>query len=420
MATNKANLVKILILTLMVLLVVCFTVRTTAHSDTRTLTVTLDSNGGIFPASWPLEESPTRTVDFEIDENDKASYIMANMTPEREGMQFLGWSADKNAEFADWTDKTFYSMADYKTFMPVDGSITTLYAVWTKLYVIELDANGGNYGVNTDRFGKETPIETYTLEIWKNNGGNSYFSVPNAEKEGLIHKGYSADPDAVKPEYGKGFEGLELNDSAPTKLYAIYGEEGDTESDYVAPIPEEYRTDLTNNSNAKIELEYSSHKWTGEALTPMVKVKYKDYYLEEGTEYEVTYSKNVNAGKAKVTVTGVDWFKGTITRTFKITKIKNTLTVKAKPATVRYSKLKKAKQTLAVKKVLKVTKNVGKVTYTKSAGNKKITINKKTGKVTIKKGLKKGTYKVKVKVKAAGDKNYKAMTKTVTLKIKVK
>ena len=50
----------------------------------------------------------------------------------------------------------------------------------------------------------------------------------------------------------------------------------------------------------------------------------------------------------------------------------------------------------------------------------KITIAKKTGKVTIKKGLKKGTYTVKVKVKAAKTRNYNALTKTVTFKIKVK
>ena len=38
----------------------------------------------------------------------------------------------------------------------------------------------------------------------------------------------------------------------------------------------------------------------------------------------------------------------------------------------------------------------------------------------MKKGLKKGTYKVKVKVKAAGNANYKASAwKTVTFKIKV-
>ena len=50
-------------------------------------------------------------------------------------------------------------------------------------------------------------------------------------------------------------------------------------------------------------------------------------------------------------------------------------------------------------------------------------INKSTGKVTIKKNskMKKGTYKVKVKVKALGNTNYKASgTKTVTFKVKVK
>ena len=47
-------------------------------------------------------------------------------------------------------------------------------------------------------------------------------------------------------------------------------------------------------------------------------------------------------------------------------------------------------------------------------------INKTTGKVTVKKGLKKGTYKIKVKVSAAGDNNYKSGNKTVTLTIKVK
>jgi len=52
--------------------------------------------------------------------------------------------------------------------------------------------------------------------------------------------------------------------------------------------------------------------------------------------------------------------------------------------------------------------------------NKKISINKKTGKVRIKKGLKKGTYKVTVKVRAAGNANYKSKTKEVTFKIIVK
>lgn len=108
-------------------------------------------------------------------------------------------------------------------------------------------------------------------------------------------------------------------------------------------------------------------------------------------------------------------------------KMKNTLSVKAKTATVKASKLRKRKVTLAKSKVLKVSKAKGKVTYTLSSAKKGsksfkkyFKINKKTGKVTLKKGLKKGTYKVKVKVKAAGNSSYKAATKTVTFKVKVK
>jgi endo-1,4-beta-xylanase len=67
------------------------------------------------------------------------------------------------------------------------------------------------------------------------------------------------------------------------------------------------------------------------------------------------------------------------------------------------------------------TKGQGTITYSKVSGNQKIAINQSTGKVTVKKGLKKGTYKVKVKVKAAGNANYKASAwKTVTFSVIVK
>ena len=97
------------------------------------------------------------------------------------------------------------------------------------------------------------------------------------------------------------------------------------------------------------------------------------------------------------------------------------MAIKAKSAKVKYSKVKKKAQALAVSKVIKFSKKgQGTLTYAKSSGNKKIAINKKTGKVTVKKGLKKGTYKVKVKVKAAGNANYSASAKTVTFKIIIK
>ena len=107
----------------------------------------------------------------------------------------------------------------------------------------------------------------------------------------------------------------------------------------------------------------------------------------------------------------------------KLPKVANTMTVKAKTNTVKFSKLKKKNQTIAVKKAFTVSKPQGKVTYKVKTydkkAKKKITVSS-AGKVTIKKGLKKGTYKVKVNVTAAGTSKYKALTKTVTLTIKVK
>lgn len=101
---------------------------------------------------------------------------------------------------------------------------------------------------------------------------------------------------------------------------------------------------------------------------------------------------------------------------------KSSLSVKGKTATVKYSKVKKKNQTLAVSKVLTfVDKGQGKLTYAKVSGNSKILINKTTGAITVKKKLKKKTYTVKVKVMASGnDSCNPSGWKTVTFKIKVK
>ena len=108
--------------------------------------------------------------------------------------------------------------------------------------------------------------------------------------------------------------------------------------------------------------------------------------------------------------------------TFMPVKEKNTLSVKAKTAKVKYKKLKKKNQTLAVSKVITfINRGQGKLVFAKVSGNKKITINKTTGKVTIKKKLKKKTYTVKVKIMASGDDTtIPSGWKTVTFKIKVK
>ena len=129
---------------------------------------------------------------------------------------------------------------------------------------------------------------------------------------------------------------------------------------------------------------------------------------------------------ATPTATGVKTFtctvcKKTKTETIaKCDKYKNPLTVKAKAVNVKFNNLKKKNQVIKQKNAVTVSKAQGKVTYAKTSGNKKITVNKKNGNITVAKGLKKGTYKIKIKITAAGNSTYKAGSKTVTVTIKVK
>ena len=141
-----------------------------------------------------------------------------------------------------------------------------------------------------------------------------------------------------------------------------------------------------------------------------------------GEGYSVEGGSATNAGSYTATLTAdsnhvFEGGKATAAVKWSIAKAANTLTAKA---VTKKAVPVKAGKGLAAKKLLKVSKSKGAVTYKKAKGSKKITIDKKTGKVTVAKGAKKGTYTLKVKVKAAGNANYRASAwKTVKVKVKV-
>ena len=169
------------------------------------------------------------------------------------------------------------------------------------------------------------------------------------------------------------------------------------------------------------KLSYTTTTYTGKAKKPTVKVTRADGDVLADSQYKVSYSSNTNAGKAKAIVTfRGEYYEGVKTIPFTIKKAANPIKVSGRTAIVKYTNVKKKAQTLKRAKVLTVKSNKGPTTYTKTSGNGKIIVAKKTGKVTVKKGLKKGTYKVRVKVKAAGNGNFKAKTKYATMKIRVK
>lgn len=166
-----------------------------------------------------------------------------------------------------------------------------------------------------------------------------------------------------------------------------------------------------------------SVKYNGKTQTAKVVVKdNKGNTLREGVDYTVSKKAYKHSGTYTLTITGIGRFAGTTTAKYTIkgtaTAKQNKITAKAKKTSVKAKSLKKksTKIKISVKKAKsfkgKVTYKV--VKYPKNA-KKYISVSKK-GVVTLKKGAKKGTYKVKVYV--AGYKKYSPKTKTITIKVK--
>lgn len=183
------------------------------------------------------------------------------------------------------------------------------------------------------------------------------------------------------------------------------------------------RTYIMKHTIRTADLDQDEFVYTGKPITPEVtpgcEFNMCEDKLEEGKDYTVTYTNNVNAGTGSVFVTGIGDHEGKVEVTFTINKAANRMKVKALKPAAKAKTLKKKAVTIKRSKAVKVSGADGKVTYTRKSGPKKISVNKKTGKIKLMKGLGKGTYKVKILVKAKGTRNYEPASKTVTVKIKV-
>ena len=166
-----------------------------------------------------------------------------------------------------------------------------------------------------------------------------------------------------------------------------------------------------------------SKKYKDKAFRLNAKAKTKLTYVSSNTKV-ATVDKNgkvtiKGAGTAKITIKAAETTKykrTSKTVTIKVAKAAPVIKVKAASKSYKASALKKKAQSF---KLGASANSKGKVSFKKTSGNAGIAVSS-TGKVTVKKGLKKGTYKVKVRVSAAANGSYKARSKTVTVTVKVK
>lgn len=163
-----------------------------------------------------------------------------------------------------------------------------------------------------------------------------------------------------------------------------------------------------SGSTGKVTFAYYSDAKCTKAVKAAYVKKAGTYYVRATVAADANYEKATSKA-VKLT----------------IAKAKNPITVTGKAATVKYSAVKTKAQALGVSKVATIAKAQGTKTYkvtkwTTAKAKKYISVNAKTGKVTVRKGTPKGTYKFKLRVSAAGNANYKAGSKTVTVKIVVK
>lgn len=141
----------------------------------------------------------------------------------------------------------------------------------------------------------------------------------------------------------------------------------------------------------------SAKTYTGKPIKQKITVANSAVTLKEGTDYKVTYSKNVNVGTATVKITGIGQFSGSISKTFKINAMKIAPVVTLKAISFVYTG-KTITPDVTVKYKNKVLKKGTDYTVTYAAGRKNV-----------------GRYNVTVKLKG----NYSG-NKTVTFNINPK
>jgi hypothetical protein len=162
---------------------------------------------------------------------------------------------------------------------------------------------------------------------------------------------------------------------------------------------------LTYNGSEREAAVNATHRWTKETLgsNSSVTTETMNDRLKIGTDFTASYSNNINAGTANVTITGIGRYEGTIRRTFRIIKA---------PPYFKFESNIVTKTNIDDPFTNKLTiRTDGTVSY--NSGNTAVaTVDSASGEVTIK-----GIGTTTITVTATYGKNYLAGSAQYTLRV---
>ncbi len=216
-------------------------------------------------------------------------------TPNRTGYTFTGW----------YTAKSGGTRVTSSTKVTVAGD-HTLYAHWSlNTYTVSFDGNGAESG---------------TVSSLKCDYGRSYtFPANGFVREGYTFTQWNTREDGSGQAYREGASFSNLRESGALTLYAIWDQPNK----------------LKELKDSDVTMTDTDFTYDGRAKEPDVRVTYAGSTLTAGRDYSLTFSENVNAGTAKLTVDGEGDYTGTVSKTFQIRKAAQQLEISASATELR-------------------------------------------------------------------------------------